>query len=155
MISMIVCHSKDNRVIGKDNKIPWHVKEDFKQFKEYTMGKTILMGDNTFISIGKPLPGRKTIVATLNDFSYDHEDVIVTKDLFSILNKYKDSDDELVICGGATIYKLCMPYATKLRISILKKTYDGDTYFPYYDDNFVEIESIDYDEFTLKTFKRK
>ena len=70
MITIIVCYSKGNKVIGKDNKIPWHIKEDFLQFKNYTMGKTLIMGDNTFISIGKPLEGRKTIVATIKDFKY-------------------------------------------------------------------------------------
>ena len=136
MISLIVAYSKDNKVIGKDNKIPWHIKEDFIHFRNYTTNKTIIMGEQTFISIGKPLPNRKTIIATLTDFQYDHEDVTITHNLFETLKKYQNSKEELVVCGGATIYKLSLPYVDKLIISELKETYQGDTYFPDFEDNF-------------------
>ena len=82
MISLIVAYSKNNKVIGVNNTIPWHIKEDFIHFKNYTSGKTIIMGEQTFLSIGKPLPNRKTIVATIKDFKYDHEDVTISNDLF-------------------------------------------------------------------------
>ena len=67
MISLIVAYGKNNKVIGINNQIPWHIKEEFAHFKNYTMGKTMIMGEQTFYSIGKPLKGRKTIVATLTD----------------------------------------------------------------------------------------
>lgn len=154
MISIIVAISPNNRAIGKDNKIPWHISEDFKHFKEYTTGKTILMGDNTFYSIGKPLPNRKTIVATIKDFKYDHQDVSVTHDLYKTLNDYKNSNEELVVCGGAMIYKLSLPYVDKLIISELKKQYDGDTFFPEFVENFKLISVEEREEFYIKTYVR-
>ena len=93
MISLIVAYSKNNKVIGVNNQIPWHIKEDFIHFKNYTSNKTIIMGEQTFYSIGKPLPNRKTIVATLSDFTYDHQDVSVTKDLFATLKQYKEKEE--------------------------------------------------------------
>ncbi|MCI5746105.1 MAG: dihydrofolate reductase [Erysipelotrichaceae bacterium] len=154
MISLIVAYSKNNRVIGKDNKIPWHIKEDFIHFKNYTLNKTIIMGEQTFISIGKPLPKRKTIVATKTDFTYDHEDVSITHDLFSTLKEYKNKDEELVVCGGATIYKLALPYVDKLIISEVKKEYEGDTFFPSIEEDFVLEEKEDREEFVIKIYKR-
>ena len=154
MISLIVAYSKNNRVIVKDNKIPWHIKEDFIHFKNYTLNKTIIMGEQTFISIGKPLPKRKTIVATKTDFTYDHEDVSITHDLFSTLKEYKNKDEELVVCGGATIYKLALPYVDKLIISEVKKEYEGDTFFPSIEEDFVLEEKEDREEFVIKIYKR-
>ena len=155
MISLIVAYSKNNKVIGINNQIPWHIKEDFIHFKNYTTGKTIIMGEQTFYSIGRPLPNRKTIVATLKDFSYDHPDVSVTKDLFATLKEYKNKDEELVVTGGATIYKLSLPYIDKMVISELKKQYEGDAYFPDFEDEFV-LESVEEkEEFYIKTYVRR
>ena len=155
MISLIVAYSNNNKVIGKDNKIPWHIKEDFLHFKAYTTGKTLIMGDNTFYSIGKPLPNRKTIVATLNDFSYDSPDVTVTKDLFKTLEFFKNKDEELVVCGGATIYKLALPYVDKMVISELKKSYEGDAKFPDFEKDFI-LESVEErEEFYIKIYRHK
>ena len=154
MISLIVAYSKNNKVIGINNQIPWHIKEDFIHFKNYTTNKTIIMGEQTFYSIGKPLPNRKTIVATIKDFKYDHEDVTVTNDLFATLKEYKEKDEELVVCGGATIYKLALPYVDKMIISEVKKSYEGDAFFPSFEENF-KLESIEEkDEFVIKVYRR-
>ena len=152
MISLIVAYSKNNKVIGVNNQIPWHIKEDFLHFKNYTTNKTIIMGEQTFHSIGKPLPNRKTIVATLTDFSYDHKDVSVTNDLFATLKSYKNKDEELVVCGGATIYKLALPYVDKMVISELKKQYEGDARFPDFEDRFELVSVEEKDEFYIKTY---
>ena len=155
MISLIVAYGKNNKVIGINNEIPWHIKEEFAHFKNYTMGKTIIMGEQTFYSIGKPLKGRKTIVATLKDFEYNHEDVSVSKDLFKTLKEYKEKNEELVVCGGATIYKLALPLVDKLVISEIKKEYNGDAFFPNFEENFV-LESIEeHEEFVVKTYLNK
>ena len=154
MISLIVAYGKNNKVIGINNQIPWHIKEEFAHFKNYRMGKTIIMGEQTFYSIGKPLKGRKTIVATLNDFEYNHEDVSVTKDLFKTLKEYKEKDEELVVCGGATIYKLALPYVDKMIISEVKKSYEGDAFFPSFEEDF-ELESTEEkEEFVIKIYRR-
>ena len=152
MISLIVAYSKNNKVIGINNQIPWYIKEDFVHFKNYTSSKTIIMGEQTFYSIGKPLPNRKTIVATLGDFSYDHPDVSVTKDLFTTLKQYKNTEEELVVCGGATIYKLALPYVDKLVISELKKQYEGDARFPDFEDKFELVNVEEREEFYIKTY---
>lgn len=155
MISLIVAYGKNNKVIGINNQIPWHIKEEFAHFKKYTIGKTIIMGEQTFYSIGKPLKGRKTIVATLSDFKYDHEDVSVTKDLFKTLKDYKEKDEELVVCGGATIYKLALPYVDKLVISEIKKEYNGDAFFPNFEEDFELVNIEEHEEFIVKTYLSK
>ena len=155
MISLIVAYAKGNKVIGVDNKMPWHIKEEFAHFKAYTINKTIIMGEQTFFSIGKPLVNRKTIVATLSDFTYDHPYVSVTKDLFATLKQYKDVEEELVVCGGATIYKLALPYVDKLVISEIKKEYQGDAYFPDFEDKFELVSQEDKGEFVVKTYLSK
>ena len=155
MISLIVAYSSNNKVIGVNNTIPWYIKEDFIHFKNYTTNKKIIMGEQTFLSIGKPLPNRKTIVATQKDFKYEHEDVTITNDLFATLEKYKNTDEELVDCGGATIYKLALPYVDKMVISEVKKSYDGDAYFPSFEE-FFELESEEErEEFIIKIYRRK
>ena len=155
MISMIVAYSKKNKVIGYQNKIPRHIKEDFQHFKSYTINKTILMGKNTYFSIGKPLPMRKTIIAVNDeDLQIQHEDVSITNDLFEVLNQYKNSKQELVVCGGAMIYRLALPYADKLIISEVKKEYQGDTYFPDFEDQFELIFKEEREEFIIKTYQR-
>lgn len=155
MISLIVAYSKNNKVIGVNNTIPWHIKEDFIHFKNYTTGKTIIMGEQTFLSIGKPLPNRKTIVATIKDFKYDHKDVTISNDLFEVLKKYKDSEEELVVCGGATIYKLALPYVDKMVVSEVKKEYQGDACFPSFEKDFILESSEEKEEFIIKIYRRK
>lgn len=156
MNTIIVAYSKNNKVIGMNNQIPWHIKEDFQHFKAYTINKTIIMGKNTYFSIGKPLPNRKTIVAC-NDFDLkiQHEDVTIVKDLFEALKKYQTSEEELVVCGGAMIYKLSLPYVNKLIISEVKKEYAGDTFFPPFEEDFDLISEDEKEEFIIKTYIRK
>ncbi len=156
MISLIVAYSKNNKVIGKNNQIPWHISEDFKHFKAYTLNKTILMGKNTYLSIGKPLKDRKTIVC-VNDNSLNvvHEDVTMASDLFEVLKKYQNRPEELVVCGGAMIYKLSLPYVDKLVISELKTQYEGDAYFPDFEDDFELVNTDERQEFIIKTYLRK
>ena len=110
------------------------------------------MGEQTFLSIGRPLPNRKTIVATLKDFKYEHEDVTITNDLFGVLKSYKEKDEELVVCGGATIYKLALPYVDKLVISEVKKDYEGDAFFPDFEERFDLVSVEEREEFIIKTY---
>ena len=155
MISLIVAFCQVNRVIGVNNKIPWHIKEDFIHFKNYTLNKTLIMGEQTFISIGKVLENRKTIIATLNDFHFVHQDVTITHDLIKTLKEYQNKDEELVVCGGATIYKLALPYVDKMVISEVKKEYQGDAFFPIFEDDFDLVNVEDKNEFVIKTYIRR
>lgn len=154
MISLIVAFAENNRVIGNKNTIPWHIKEEFQHFKKYTTGKTILMGEQTFLSIGKPLPNRKTIITSLDDFIYEHEDVEVSYDLFEVLKEWKDKEEELVICGGATIYRLALPYVDKLIISEIKGNYEGDAFFPEFESDFKLINIEEKEKFTIKYYEK-
>lgn len=133
MINMIWAMDENN-LIGNQDKIPWHVKEDLIYYKNKTKGKTVLMGDATYYSLKgyyktKPLPYGKIYVATL-DKSLVLDDAIVIYDVIDFVKNYKD---ELWVVGGATIYKICLPYADNLYISYIQGEHQGDKYFPTID----------------------
>ena len=129
MLSIIVAIANNN-VIGKDNKLIWHIPEDLKRFKNLTTGHTIIMGRKTFESLGRILPNRKHVILC-NDATLDinDENVEVLPDI-NLLDKYIQSEEENFIIGGATIYKLLMPYASKMYITKINQDFDGDAFFP-------------------------
>lgn len=129
-LSIIVAMSQ-NRVIGKDNKLPWHLSEDLKRFKKITMGHPIIMGRKTYESIGRPLPGRENIVITRNP-EFKAEGVTIVHSLEEAV-KRKDPKEELFIIGGAEIYKSALPQVDKLYITRIEKDFDGDVFFPEID----------------------
>lgn len=134
MLSIIVAIANDN-VIGKDNKLIWHLPEDLKRFKRLTTGHTIIMGRKTFESLGRILPNRKHIVLCNDmELKIDDENVEVIEDI-SKLDKYIESDEENFVIGGATIYRLLMPYAKKLYLTKIDESFDGDVYFPEINEN--------------------
>lgn len=133
MINLIWAMTK-NQVIGKNNQIPWHIKEDLIYYKEHTAGKIVVMGENTYYSLKgyyktRPLPYGKIYVASLDE-TLKLEDAIIVSDVEELLANTKE---ELWVVGGATIYQLALPYADRLYISWIKKEYEGDTYFPEID----------------------
>ena len=129
MLSIIVAIANKN-VIGKDNTLIWHLPEDLKRFKTITSGKTIIMGRKTFESLGRVLPNRKHIVLCNDmEMKIDNENVEVVNDI-KYLDKYINSAEENFIIGGATIYKLLMPYANKMYITKINQDFDGDAFFP-------------------------
>ena len=132
MLSIIVAIANNN-VIGKDNKLIWHLPEDLKRFKNLTTGHNIIMGRKTFESLGKVLPNRKHIVLC-NDVSLniENENVEVLSDV-NLLDKYIKSDEENFVIGGATIYRLLLPKASKLYITKINESFEGDVYFPEID----------------------
>lgn len=129
MLSIIVAVAEKN-VIGKDNKLIWHLPEDLKRFKKLTTGHTIIMGRKTFESLGRILPNRKHVILC-NDMEMNIEDekVEILEDI-SMLDKYIESEEENFIIGGATIYKLLMPYAKRLYLTKIHEEFEGDVYFP-------------------------
>ena len=134
MISLIWAMDK-NWLVGKDNKLPWHFKEDLLYYKSKTAGKTVLMGDNSYFSLksyykDKPLPYGKIYVASLNELKL--EDAILVSDVISFLKSFP-KEDELWVVGGATIYKFALPYADYLYITHVDGEYEGDAYFPKFD----------------------
>lgn len=128
MISLIAAMSK-NRVIGNNNRLPWHIPEELKHFKTTTMGKPMIMGKTTFISMGKkPLPGRTTIVLT-RDPNFTHDGVKVANSIEQAMSIAGDVP-EIMVVGGAQIYAQFLPIATRLYLTVVAGDYEGDTYFP-------------------------
>jgi len=132
--SLIAAVAKNN-CIGKKNKIPWNIPEDFQYFKKTTMDKTCLMGQATFESIlgylGKPLPGRKTVVLTLDPNFKAPENVRIFHSLDEAWEKLKDED--VFICGGASIYRQTINRADTLYITLIDQEPNGDVFFPTID----------------------
>ena len=134
MLSIIVAIAENN-VIGKDNQLIWHLPEDLKRFKQLTTGHTIIMGRKTFESLGRVLPNRKHVILC-NDavLNIDDENVEVLPSI-DLLDKYINSDEEHFVIGGATMYKLLMPYCKKMYITEIDEEFDGDVSFPEIDLN--------------------
>ena len=130
-ISLIVAMS-ENRVIGRDNKMPWHLSADLKRFKSLTMNSPILMGRKTFESIGKPLIGRTNMILSHNP-NFKPEGCLVFSELNSALEQAQDYGDELFIIGGSTLYGMALPLAQRLYLAQIEASFEGDTFFPEID----------------------
>lgn len=125
-----------NRAIGKNNKLLWHIPEDFKYFKDKTLGHVLIMGQKTYESIGRPLPGRITVVVS-NDqhFVVEHLSVHVCRSLEEGIKKAKELEKkEIFICGGGSIYAQTIGLADKLYLTIVDADFEADTFFPEYVD---------------------
>lgn len=127
-IILVAAHAQ-NRVIGKDNELVWRLPKDFKHFKELTLGHPIIMGRKTFESLGKPLPGRTSIIVT-RDIQYQQEGCIVVYSLGEGIEEARKLDNEIYIIGGAQIYKQALPIANRMYLTEVKASPEGDTYFP-------------------------
>lgn len=153
MFTAIVAHDK-NLLIGNGLLIPWHIKEDFQHFKKTTLNHTIIMGLNTYKSIGKALPNRKTIVINFEPVP-EIKDAEVCTSLQELIKKYKDSKEEIFVCGGASIYRQLLPYCQKLIISVVKGDYEGNIYFPEYRNDFILDRSEEQEKFTINYYNKK
>jgi dihydrofolate reductase len=129
-----------NRVIGKENQIPWHVPGEQKWFKQITMGHSILMGRKTFESIGRPLPGRRNLVVTR---SREIQGVEIVCDLEKFdPSSYEVNGKDLFVIGGAEIYRALLPKCDSIYVTMLKQEFSGDTYFPAFETSFELSEVI-------------
>jgi dihydrofolate reductase len=127
----LVAAMANNRVIGKDNQMPWHLPADLKHFKAVTLGKPIIMGRKTYESIGRPLPGRQNIVISRNpNYLLDGCDTATSFE--AALNLVGDQAEVMVI-GGGQLYRETLSRANKLYLTFIDLTVDGDTQFPAYD----------------------
>jgi dihydrofolate reductase len=156
MVNLIVAIGPNN-LIGKDNLLPWHYKEDMKYFKEITMGKKVIMGELTFKSIlsyiNKPLPGRTSVIATLTDYTYPG--VEVTNDIISYLKNFP-KEEEIFIIGGKIIYDITLDIADRLYITHVNKEYEGNVYFKEIDYNrYNVISKKDSGDLTFSIYERK
>lgn len=122
----------ENRGLGKDNTLLFHLKGDFERMKALTMGHPIIMGRKTFASIGRSLPGRTNIVVT-RDNEYKKDGIIVCNSVESAIEEAKKHDrEEVFIFGGGEIYQQAMPYTDRLYLTIVNGVYEADTFFPDY-----------------------
>ncbi len=127
----LVVAMADNRVIGRDGGLPWHLSSDLKYFKQVTMGHPVVMGRKTYESIGRPLPGRRNIVIT-RDLDYAAEGVIVAGGLDDALAAAAGSEggERIMVIGGGQIYAAALRLATHIILTEVHTEIDGDTVFP-------------------------
>jgi dihydrofolate reductase len=144
-----------NRVIGAGNRIPWHLPEDFKWFKQMTTGHVIVMGRRTFESIGKPLPNRLTIVLTRSASTIPGVRTV------SALSRIDPADPalagrEIFICGGAQLYQQALPLCSDLYLTLVQRVVEGDTVFPPFEDQFELAEEVlDTPGFKILHYRRR
>lgn len=144
----------EDRVIGRDNDMPWKIKEEFAHFFRTTRKGTLVMGRKTFESIGsKPLPDRPHVVVSRT--LAPTEGVDVCPDLESALEKASAYGREVFVMGGGQIYKQALPLADRMVLSYVKGSYDGDTYFPVFDNSKWTVESKnDFPLYRCVTYRR-
>jgi dihydrofolate reductase len=125
-ISLIVAVDENNG-IGINNQLLWHLPADLAHFKQLTLGKPIIMGKNTYLSIGRPLPKRTNIVITHDKTPI--QGVIISDDIRHILTSL-ENEAEIMVIGGASIYRACMPLASKIYLTKVHHCFAADTFFP-------------------------
>jgi dihydrofolate reductase len=157
-ISLIAAMAR-NRVIGRDNQLPWRLPEDLKRFKALTMGHPVVMGRKTYESIGKPLPGRLNLVLTRGPWSgpagTDGPVPVVSLDQ-AIERARATGTDEIFVIGGGQVYELAMPLADRLYLTLVDGEHAGDAYFPQWDEaSFREIERDERQGFSFVTLDRE
>ena len=142
-ISIVVAMAA-NRVIGRDNQLPWHLPADLQHFKQTTMGKPILMGRKTWESIGRPLPGRTNIVIT-RDENYEAPGCVVVHSIEAALQAAA-KQDEVMIIGGAEFYRQLLPRTNRIYLTRINEDFEGDILFPeLISSEWQEVERVDCD----------
>ena len=145
----IIAAISENRVLGKDNKLIWHLPEDLKRFKQFTSGHSIIMGRKTFESLPKALPDRHNIVVTKNK-EFSAEGVTVCHSLVEAINASGD-DLQPFIIGGGQIYQLAIELADKIELTKIFKSFEGDVFFPKIDSKLWHLDKEEqHDHSSLK-----
>ncbi|HLC94934.1 MAG TPA: dihydrofolate reductase [Patescibacteria group bacterium] len=150
-ISIISAIAKGDRAIGKNNALLWHIPEDMQHFRKLTTGHTVVMGENTFKSIGRPLPNRMNIVLSFDE-QFNPEGCLMARSMEEALNMARQSEaEEIFIIGGASIYKQCIVFAERLYLTLVDGSYEADTFFPEYSDftKVVSEEKMDNGQYTF------
>jgi dihydrofolate reductase len=139
-----------NGVIGRDNDLPWRIREDLQHFKQLTLGHTLVMGRKTYDSIGRPLPGRRTVVVTRQpDWEVDGVEVVHT------VEEALKQEGEIYVAGGGEIYRQAFPYADRLELTEVDQSPDGDVTFPTFDRSaWTETARTPMAGFTFVTYDR-
>ena len=153
MKTIIIAAMTQNRVIGKDNSLPWNLPQDLQNFKKLTSGNTIVMGRKTFDSIGRALPNRNNIVISRSSLSI--EGVDVCNSVASAIDKARSYGKDIFIIGGATIYEQILPLADKMILSFVKEDYQGDTFFPKFNkEDWIVENKEDFEKFEVVTYEK-
>lgn len=145
-----------NRVIGINNTLPWHLPEDLKRFRALTMGHPIIMGRKTYESLGRLLPGRTTVIVTRN-LNYYVEGAVIVHSIAQAFEQFQ-AEDEVFLIGGAELYQQALPYVNKLYITEIHLDAVGDAVFPemsFHEWQLIESEhhtSISGLQFSYKTY---
>ncbi len=144
------------RVIGKDGRMPWHIPEESKRFRKLTTGNVVVMGRKTFASIGgRPLRNRTNIVIS-RTLPTETDGVTVCRTLDEGLERAAAFGKEVFVMGGAEIYRQTLPRAGRMCLSLIKKDYDGDEYFPAFDENdWAVTRAEDHPDFVFTVYERK
>lgn len=154
---ILIAAMASNRVIGKGNDIPWHIPGEQQRFKKITWGYTLVMGRKTYESIGRPLPGRRSIVITRNE-TFDAPGCEVANSFESALSLC-EGEAKVFIIGGAQLYTLGLTKATSLILTVLERKVNGDTFFPEFTKNdysIVKSESVtEPEKYTVLWYRRK
>ena len=142
-ISIIVAIGEGNRVIGDKGKLPWNIPEDLKRFRETTVGHPIIMGRNTFFSIGRVLPGRTNIVLSDTVWGDAPKEIVIAHSLKDALEKAEGAlgSEEVFVIGGGMVYKEALSVADRLYITLIHSGFCGDAFFPEYEKIFSKVVS--------------
>ncbi|MDJ1158578.1 dihydrofolate reductase [Chelatococcus sp. SYSU_G07232] len=134
---VVIAAIADNGVIGRDNRLLWRLRTDLRRFRTLTLGKPVLMGRKTFLSIGKPLPGRETIVLT-REPAFTADGVTVVHSLEEAAARGRSiaarlGADAVMVAGGADLYAQALPLAERLHLTLVHTAPEGDAFFPAFD----------------------
>lgn len=163
ILSQIAAMAK-NRVIGKDNSLPWRIPGDMKWFKSKTNGHVLIMGRKTFESMPTPLPDRFHIIVTRNeDYQVEQDHCLVVHSLNEAIEeaqaRTKEWGEEVFITGGSEIYKQSLDKADRIYLTVIDKEFEGDAYFPEFDRSlYNELDSQSHSEpipYVIHTYERK
>jgi dihydrofolate reductase len=151
MIISIIAAMDENCVIGRGNRLPWHLPADLKRFRRLTLGHPVIMGRKTFESIGRPLDGRRNIVITRQS-GYLAEGCVVVHDLRSAFDACGTADEAFVL-GGETLFRDVMPLADKVYLTVVRTMVEGDVKFPAIPDEFVLVSQEEAQDVFLLEFR--
>jgi len=143
-----------NRVIGAGNRIPWHLPEDFKWFKQLTTGHVLVMGRKTFESIGKPLPNRLTLVLSRTGREFPGARTIESIEQARTLPEL--AGRQIFVCGGAEVYAQALPFCSDLYLTVVKREVQGDAFFPPFEEQFELVAEVkDCPEFRVLHYRNR
>ena len=151
--SIIVARDSNNG-IGKDNKLLFHIKEDMKRFKDLTTDKTIIMGSKTFDSLPNGvLPNRFNIVLTNNREKYNEEmyldDIYISNNIDFLIKEFKDSEEEVFIIGGESIYKQFLPYCDRIYLTRINSIRESDSFFEFNENEYNPVNVVNFENFSF------